>query len=88
MNLSRSSIALASSSCSRDTFASALLYCIYITPHIMRHFFTTQSLIAGARPEDVMHFLGHASLQTTKQYTHIKEERAHNVTDLFDKKVL
>ncbi len=54
----------------------------------MRHFFTTQSLIAGARPEDVMHFLGHASLQTTKQYTHIKEERAHNVTDLFDKKVL
>ncbi|HFI0326262.1 TPA: tyrosine-type recombinase/integrase [Streptococcus suis] len=61
---------------------------IYITPHIMRHFFTTQSLIAGARPEDVMQFLGHASLQTTKQYTHIKEERAHNVTDLFDKKVL
>lgn len=61
---------------------------VYITPHIMRHFFATQALVAGAKPEDVMLYLGHSNLNTTKGYTHIKEERAGNVTDLFDKKVL
>lgn len=39
-----------------------------ITPHSMRHTFATLALDAGADIRDVMHMMGHASIETTMRY--------------------
>ncbi len=56
---------------------------IHVTPHIMRHFFTTQALIAGVNQYDVMRYVGHTQTRTTSAYTHIRDERAQLVTDAY-----
>lgn len=56
---------------------------IHVTPHIMRHFFTTQALIAGVSQHDVMRYVGHTQTRTTSSYTHIRDERTQLVTDTY-----
>ncbi len=56
---------------------------IHVTPHMMRHFFATQSIIAGASIEHLAIALGHSTSYMTQKYTHIKDEVASGVTNSF-----
>lgn len=56
---------------------------VHATPHMMRHFFATQSIIAGASIEHLAITLGHSTSYMTQKYTHIQDEVANEVTNLF-----
>ena len=48
---------------------------------MLRHFFATQSAIAGVNKEHVAAYLGHADKTMTEYYTHIQNETAANVVN-------
>ena len=43
-----------------------------VTPHTLRHCYATHLLDAGANIRDVQQLLGHASVETTMIYTHVR----------------
>ncbi|MGO0107140.1 tyrosine-type recombinase/integrase [Streptococcus suis] len=59
-------------------------YCdIHFSPHIMRHFFSTQGQAAGVPIEHMAAALGHSTTYMTQKYTHISDEVAESVSDSF-----
>lgn len=56
---------------------------IHVTPHMMRHFFTTQGQIAKVPIEHMAAALGHSTSYMTQKYTHIQDEVAESVSDSF-----
>lgn len=51
-----------------------------VSPHMMRHFFATQGVIAGVPIAHMAAALGHSTHYMTEKYTHIKDEVASSVT--------
>lgn len=56
---------------------------VHFSPHIMRHFFSTQGQAAGVPIEHMAAALGHSTTYMTQKYTHISDEVAESVSDSF-----
>lgn len=64
-------------------YASKVKIPVDVTPHVIRHSFATDLLMAGADLRSVQEMLGHKNVSTTQIYTHVTNLRLKETHEAF-----
>jgi len=66
-----------------DKYSKKAKLPVKVTPHVIRHSFATDLLIAGADLRAVQEMLGHKNIQTTQIYTHVTNRQLRSIHEAF-----
>jgi len=66
-----------------DKYSKKARLPVKVTPHVIRHSFATDLLIAGADLRAVQEMLGHKNIQTTQIYTHVTNRQLRSIHEAF-----
>ncbi len=64
-------------------YARKVQITVDVTPHVLRHSFATDLLVAGADIRSVQEMLGHKNIATTQIYTHVTNKQLREIHEAF-----